>query len=170
MKIISDEILELTHEIFASFDVMYPREWPMAIKGKVNEAISIWSKAICNYTPDEIQKAITYCEELLSPPSLGKFKQLCRPPKPKQNADAYQRLESRDYKLLTQYQPRTITGMAEMRLINLTEGRPVQDYDDTTEDAITAYYRTRVIDPDLPEHPIVTEFLNTAKMIWHSPA
>ena len=157
----------MTLEIFAAFGVMFPSDFSFSMKGKITHAQKIWSKAIQNFTPEEIQRGISTCEDLLSMPNLGQFKNLCRPAKPKINPGAYQKLNARDFKLLTQFEPRTITGKAELRLCAVINQTLLVEYDDNTENKITEYYRTRPM--DYYNHPEVIEFINTAKMSWHSP-
>lgn len=135
----------------------------MAIKGKVNHAVQIWCKAISGYTPNEIQSGIKAAEELLSPPNLGKFKQLCRPPRPKQNGSAYQQFNRNNHISLLNLPTNTIIGKAEMRLIKITEGEKVQDFDDETELQMHNYYLIRQVNPC--DHESVKEFLCNEKHV-----
>lgn len=122
-----------------------------------SETVQTWAEGLDGYTENEILKGLLACTELLSSPSLGKFKQLCRPPRPKQNSGAYKR---NDVLALQNSKANTITGIAGMRLIYLIQGRAVEDFDDATEKEIEKYYQSRRPPSEqFPDHVQVIEFL-----------
>jgi len=150
----SDSYEKVTLQVFATFNAIFPI-WDLAMSGKTNHAVQIWSKSLRNYTPDEIKRGLESCEDLTKPPSLGQFRALCRPPRPKLHAGAYQRLKLPS---LQQLRSESIPAKCEIRLIFISQGKRVKDYDVDTEKRMDIYYVNRPASHN--DHEKVKSFLS----------
>ncbi len=136
---------------------MFVNEYVWNLDDPNDTILNVWAEGLAGYSADEIKIGLRMSMDVLSAPSLGQFKKLCLSHKKINQYNLYKK----PLTTIADLDTLTIIAKAEKRLIDLTNGIALEDFDESTEEKMENYYATRK--QQRYQHSIVTDFLAAYK-------